>query len=266
MVLAAALPGRAQSPASAANAAARAARATPVAPAIASPQISDADIARAVRRHGQPVLPVDTPTRAAGPRLDALPQPLAGAAPLDLGALARGFDAAAAAPGQGIAGGPQLLVFVSFSMPERTWQRLLDQAERARATLLLRGFVEGSLRQTVLHMQQRIGQRRVAVQIDPQAFERHAVTAVPTVVLLPRGHDADVKPGRCMSATCGVDAPGGAVSQNGTPSPDPGRASGAIQASGDVSLDHVLRQFIAADPAVARDAREFLTRLGGGLR
>ena len=47
------------------------------------------------------------------------------------------------------ASGPSLLVFVSFAMPDATITRLLDQASGARATLVLRGLVNGSLRDTV---------------------------------------------------------------------------------------------------------------------
>ena len=42
-----------------------------------------------------------------------------------------------------------LLVFVSFSMPEAALSRLVDQAARSGATLVLRGFINGSLQQTV---------------------------------------------------------------------------------------------------------------------
>ena len=72
-----------------------------------------------------------------------------------------------------------LLVFVSFAMPEATITRLLDQASRARATLVLRGFVNGSLRDTVERMQRLIGNRQVAVQIDPQAFDRFSIVRTP---------------------------------------------------------------------------------------
>lgn len=215
----------------------------------AAPEITDADMARAAQRHRlPPSLLADSPTPPATPRIDALPQPAQAPAPLDLAALARGFDAAVAGtPGQGLDGGPRLLVFVSFSMPERTWQRLLLQAEQAQAVLVLRGLVDGSLRQTVLRMQQLIGQRKVAVQIDPQAFDRHAVTVVPTVVLL-RAGSVDSIP--CTTSTCGTEQ----------------RGSGHLQAAGDVSLDYALRQLMAAAPGAAADARVFLRRLQGGAR
>jgi len=218
-----------------------------------TPEVTDADIARAVQRHRlPPALLADTLPQVTTPRIDALPQPLQPATPLDLAALARGFDAAVAGTtGQGLDGGPQLLVFVSFSLPDATWQRLLHQAERARATLVLRGLVDGSLRQTVLRMQQLIGQRKVAVQIDPQAFDRHAVTVVPSFVLLRSGSSA-ARAGTapCLEATCAAAK----------------HSAEALRAAGDVSLDYVLRQFATAAPAAAADARIFLRRLQGAGR
>lgn len=220
-----------------------------------TPEITEADIARAVQRHRlPPPLLTDQPPPASTPRVDALPQPLQPTQPLDLAALARGFDATVSGtPGQGLAGGPRLLVFVSFSMPERTWQRLMQQAEQAQATLVLRGLVDGSLRQTVLRMQQLIGQRKVAVQIDPQAFDRHGVTVVPTIVLL-RAGGADASP--CATGLCADRVPGAS------------HQAGArhLQVAGDVSLDYALRQFAAAAPGAAADARVFLRRLQGGDR
>lgn len=215
----------------------------------AAPEITEVDMAHATQRHRlPPSLLADPPTPPATPRIDALPQPAHSPAPLDLAALARGFDAAVAGTsGQGLDGGPRLLVFVSFSMPERTWQRLLQQAEQAQAVLVLRGLVDGSLRRTVLRMQQLIGRRKVAVQIDPQAFDRHAVTVVPTMVLL-RAGSADSIP--CSASTCATDRSG----------------AGHLQAAGDVSLDYALRRFMAAAPSAAADARVFLRRLQGGGR
>jgi conjugal transfer pilus assembly protein TrbC len=103
------------------------------------PKVTDADIERARQQHPMPtdaeLARVPVPST---PRIDALPQP-ATRTPVDLEALAKGFDAQADKPVLGAASGPSLLVFVSFAMPEATITRLLDQASRARATLVLRG-------------------------------------------------------------------------------------------------------------------------------
>ena len=116
------------------------------------PVITDQDIERAARKNRMPtdaeLARVPVP---AAPRLDALPQPLTQRR-IDLGAIAKGYEAMGQpAPGATtINEAPALLVFVSFSMPDATLARLVDQAARARATLVLRGLVDGSLQKTVL--------------------------------------------------------------------------------------------------------------------
>lgn len=219
----------------------------------ATPIISDADIERA--RRDQPTvtdrdieearrkyrMPSDAELKAApaSPRIDALPQP-ATHTPIDLEAIARGYasrsDAIEAA--QGLAKGPGLFVFVSLSMPRPTLQRLLDQAAQARASVVLRGFANGSLRETVAQVQGLIGERNVAVQIDPQAFDRFAVARVPSFVLIRDG----TRPASCASGTC---APPEAF----------------LRTAGDVSLDYALDHMQRAAPAFRTDAATFLARL-----
>lgn len=208
-----------------------------------APTVSDADIERARRLHR---MPSDTELARipvpATPRIDALPQPATGR-PLDLEALAKGFEAQTAPPALGGAAGPSLLVFVSFAMPEATLLRLLEQAERARATLVLRGLVNGSLRDTVERLQRLIGQRQVAVQIDPQAFDRFSIVRTPSFVLLREG--AVTSP--CASGPCVA-------------------GDQYLLAAGDVSLDYALAFFQRSAPRMARDAAIFLQRLKGGPR
>jgi conjugal transfer pilus assembly protein TrbC len=107
-------------------------------------------------------MPSDAELRSAPvpnrPNVEALPQPLS-RTPIDLEALARGYasQSDAMTQAQGLATGPGLLVFVSLSMPRPTLQRLVDQAARAKATIVLRGFANGSLRDTVAQVQGLIG-------------------------------------------------------------------------------------------------------------
>jgi len=135
------------------------------------------------------------------PRIENLPQPVT-RMPIDLEAISKGFDlqngvqAAAMRPGKA---GPKVLIFVSFAMPEATLQRLVDQAARAGAILVLRGLVNGSIRETVTRMQALIGSRRVAVQIDPEAFDHYGITRTPTFVLDMDGTGAEA----CASRVCG---------------------------------------------------------------
>jgi conjugal transfer pilus assembly protein TrbC len=206
------------------------------------PAITDQDIDAARRKYGMPsdaeLRSAPVPTR---PNVEALPQPLSHT-PIDLEALARGYasQAEAMTRAQGLVAGPGLLVFVSLSMPRPTLQRLVDQAARAKASIVLRGFANGSLRDTVAQVQGLIGSRQVAVQIDPQAFDRFAVTRVPTFVLVRDG----TRPVACASGSC---AP----------------ADSFLRTSGDVSLDYALEHMRRSAPGFGPPADIFLKRIKG---
>jgi conjugal transfer pilus assembly protein TrbC len=171
--------------------------------------------------------------------IDALPRPKT-RTPIDLEALARGYasqvDAIQAA--EGLAQGPGLMVFVSLSMPKPTLKRLIDQAARARASIVLRGLAGGSLRDTVSQVQPLIGTRQVAVQIDPLMFDRFSIVRVPSFVLVRNG----ARPASCATGAC---APPEAF----------------LRAAGDVSLDYALEHMVRAAPAFKGDAASFLQRL-----
>ena len=182
--------------------------------------------------------PVGLPPAKVMPRVDTLPVP-ATQTPVDLEALARGFAGASGSPALPGADEPRLIVFISLSMPEATLARLVDQAARARAQLLLRGLTEGSLPRTAARIQQLIGTRPVAVQIDPRAFDRYAIQRVPAFVLARAGGTAIA----CSGEQCA-------------------RSEDHVVAAGDVSLDYALDHFRRSTPAFAKDAGRFLTRLG----
>jgi conjugal transfer pilus assembly protein TrbC len=206
------------------------------------PTVTDQDIDAARRKYR---MPSDTELRSAPaptrPNVEALPKPLSHT-PIDLEALARGYasQADAMTQAQGLATGPGLLVFVSLSMPRPTLQRLVDQAARAKASIVLRGFANGSLRDTVTQVQGLIGSRQVAVQIDPLAFDRYAVTRVPTFVLVRDG----TRPVACASGSC---AP----------------ADSFLRTSGDVSLDYALEHMQRSAPGFGPSADTFLKRIKG---
>lgn len=204
------------------------------------PAIGEEDIERARQRHRMPsdaeLRRVPVPST---PRIEALPQP-ASRTPIDLGALARGFDAQVGQPALQPPSGPGLLVFISFAMPEATLARLVDQAARARASLVLRGLVGGSLTKTLTRVQGLIGSRQVSVQIDPQAFDRFSVTQTPTFVLVRDG----AQPQGCAAGMCFA-------------------SDAYAMAAGDVSLDYTLAFFQRSAPKLARDAGVFAKRLKG---
>jgi len=208
------------------------------------PTITEQDIERARQTYlygapGGTQLQVAPAT--ASPRIDALPQPISPPAVLpSLEALAKGYaiEGNGADMAQGLAAGPGLMVFVSLSMPQPSLQRLVDQAARAKASVFIRGLVDGSLRQTVSQVQGLIGSRQVAIQIDPQAFDRFSIEKVPSFVLVRDG----TRPASCASGTC---AP----------------PKGFVRTSGDVSLDYALEFMQRGAPGFSKDAALFLRRI-----
>ena len=206
------------------------------------PAISARDIEQARQRHRMPSdADLEATPAPARPNLDALPTP-AGRAPIDLEALARGYASQAQemSRAEGLASGPGLLIFISLSMPQPTLQRLIDQAARAQASIVLRGFADGSLRTTVAQVQRLIGDRQVAVQIDPQAFDRYAITRVPAFVLVRDG----ARPVACAGGSC---AP----------------SESFLRTSGDVSLDYALEYMQRSAPEFGPAADTFLKRIRG---
>lgn len=179
----------------------------------------------------QPMVPAP-----ATPRVDRLPQPTL-REPTDLGALADDLSRQGSTVPQ--RPGPSLLVFISFAIPESTLSRLVDQASRAQATLVLRGLVDGSLVRTAARVRSLIGSRRLAVQIDPLAFDRYAVARTPTFVLVRE----DAATGACGSDQCASDADHAVV-------------------AGDVSLGYALRHIQRTSPRFAKDAAAFLRQAG----
>lgn len=196
-----------------------------------TPTVTEDDVRRIQRQHS---VPVPQAGSVATPRIDALPKPLTNAMP-NLGDIAQGY-AQGIPPALG--SGPGLLVFVSLAMPEPTLARLVDQAARAKAAILIRGFANGSLRETVARIQKLVGKREVAILIDPQAFDRYAVKRVPTFVLARDGS----RPASCANGTC----------------PPP---TDFVSAAGDVSLDYALDQLSRAAPRFESEAGIFLARL-----
>lgn len=207
------------------------------------PVITDQDIDRAAKKNRMPteaeLARVPIPT---APRIDSLPQPL-NQRQIDLGAVAKGYEAMGQpAPGsKAFNAAPALLVFISFSMPDATLARLVDQAARAQVTLVLRGLVDGSLQKTVLRAQGLMGQRKVGMQIDPQAFDRFSVTATPTFVLLKAGASA----APCAAGSCYPPA-------------------SFVAVAGDVSIDYALEYFKRAAPLFRHDATAVLASLKKG--
>jgi conjugal transfer pilus assembly protein TrbC len=132
---------------------------------------------------------------------------------------------------------PGLLVFVSFSMPDATLARLVDQAlAHGRRWCCAGSWTARSQTRSCAH-KRLIGQRKVALQIDPQAFDRFSI----------------VRHAYLRAPAAGAVA---------APAP-PARASPAssfVAAAGDVSIDYALEYFSVRRPSFSRDAIVVLQR------
>ena len=118
--------------------------------------------------------------------------------------------------------------------------RSTGQAERAQATLVLRGLKNDSMKQTLETVQALIGERKVNWQIDPEAFVRYGVRHAPTFVLLT---DSAANAG---SGTCGASC-------NSAPA--------FYSVAGDVSLAYALDALARRYPGAQPAAAPFLQRL-----
>ncbi|MBQ0961754.1 type-F conjugative transfer system pilin assembly protein TrbC [Ideonella sp. 4Y11] len=202
----------------------------------------------------QPLPPARMPTdaeiaaamAASRDQMPVLALPVGAGSQIDIQAIAAQAERAT---GLGAGGRPKdsasrsvdgLMIFVSLSMPRATLQALVEQAERAHAQLVLRGLKDRSIRKTAEAVRAVLGTRKVAWTIDPQAFERFAVAAVPTYVLVDPRQPVTMG---CDGGQCGPMA--------------------FSKLTGDVSMDYALRTMEREDPPFSTLARRHLAAMRG---
>ena len=81
-----------------------------------------------------------------------------------------------------------LLVFVSFSMPEASLNRLALETAKSGGVLVLRGFVEDSLKKTVA-ASEKMTNLGAQLQIHPDMFKQFNVQRVPSYVIAKKSDD-----------------------------------------------------------------------------
>ena len=81
--------------------------------------------------------------------------------------------------------GEEILIFVSFSMPQEVLKNLNQDAQKYAATLILKGLVDNSFKQTVAKLKDFPS----SVEIDPSAFEKYHITKVPTFIRVREGKE-----------------------------------------------------------------------------
>lgn len=190
-------------------------------------------------------MPTGQEMRQVAPRLQ-LPGSAASAPAIDFSSIAKEYDprnAGAKPAGDPSTGAHEpldgLVVFVSLGMPQASLKRLVADAQRYGATLVLRGVKDKSIEataQAIYALQGDLGERGAAWRIDPRLFQRFEVDAVPVHVLL----DAHSSiPGGCASDDCL-------------------RNLRFARVAGDISIEHALKSIATADPALRAMAEQRL--------
>ncbi len=77
----------------------------------------------------------------------------------------------------------RVLIFISMSMPKNTIQNLISQGEKIGAVFVLRGLVNGSLKQTQKQFYALMNDHHVGAMINPELFKTFNVTQVPTFAI-----------------------------------------------------------------------------------
>lgn len=96
-----------------------------------------------------------------------------------------------------------LYIFVSSSMPNSLIQEYMKDAVRYRAVVVIRGFINNSMKETVSTIQRIVEENdgEGGVMIDPKTFEVFDVEHVPTIVLAKEPAEL------CFSSDCIIETP-----------------------------------------------------------
>jgi type-F conjugative transfer system pilin assembly protein TrbC len=78
---------------------------------------------------------------------------------------------------------PSLMVFISLSMPDSLLEPLARQTAQAGGVLVINGFVNGNVSNTIHAMQELLEKTGVQVQINPNMFKLFEVKTVPEIVV-----------------------------------------------------------------------------------
>lgn len=184
---------------------------------------------------GVPGAPIARPSL---PNVDALPKAAAPAP--DLGQMAEQYKRMTGRQPEPDSppSKPDLMVFVSFSMPVAALASIVNQAERAKATLVFRGLEGDSLKKMTQRVATLIGTRSVSAVIHPPAFQQFSVTEVPALVIAQKGA------GDVLSDGCA-------------------KADTFVKLSGDVTIDYALDYIERASAEWAAIARSFRLSMRG---
>ncbi|MEQ1741379.1 MAG: type-F conjugative transfer system pilin assembly protein TrbC [Candidatus Nitrotoga sp.] len=127
---------------------------------------------------------------------------------------------------------PEMMIFVSFSMPRESLLRIVEQSERTGARLIFRGFNGDKMTDMSKRISALLGNHRVEAVIHPPAFTQFKVNHVPALVL--------------------AQSDAGDQLESGCAQPDR-----YVKVTGDVSQDYALEYIERTSPQWAATARLF---------
>jgi len=155
---------------------------------------------------------------------------------VDLEALAKRYEQKAEA--RKVEG---LMTFASFTMPKESLKRLIADTNRVGGVVVMRGFKDGSIKSTALAINE-LGEAGGNVQINPNAFTKYKIKAVPAIVLLkPNGSEL--------------------VDNEGCALPDK-----YIMVAGDVGLSYAFEEIERRSPQFREMAIRYGRQLKGGVQ
>jgi conjugal transfer pilus assembly protein TrbC len=199
---------------------------------------TDSDMGLARQRMEQALKGAGLPkemNRSSVPQIEALPRPVAKSP--DISQIAESYRKSPAATPAKPANTPELMVFVSFSMPKETLERIVLQSEKSGAVLVLRGLKGNSLTRMGEELAALVGKRNVTAIIHPPAFKQFKVTQVPSLVLAQPAQASKIGEDGCASTTS------------------------FIKVDGDVTQDYAFDLIERQAPAWAEAARRYAAKL-----
>ncbi len=203
---------------------------------------TDFDVHQAQQRM-QAVLGVDegkkvtTPAVPSVPRVESLPRPETRKA--DVGQIAESFRSLPISRPLASTGRAELMVFISFSIPKCSLERIVAESERTGAVLVLRGLKGNSLTRMGEEVAQLVGKRNVTAIVHPPAFTQFKITQVPALVLAQSSQANRI-------GTDGCSLP-----------------SSFVKVDGDVTQGYALDLIERQAPSWAEQARRFAAKLEG---
>lgn len=171
------------------------------------------------------------------PKTDALPKPVAKGP--GISQIAESYRHASPHRAAMPSDIPELMVFVSFSMPKEALERIVAQSEKSGAVLVLRGLKGNSLSRMGEELAALVGKRNVTAIIHPPAFKQFKVAQVPVLVIARPAHATKIGEDGCAAP------------------------ASYIKVDGDVGQDYALDLIERQAPTWAEAARHYSARLAG---